>query len=122
MTNTLQVLAPESVLLEVVAGSDYQVDFELTDSSDVAVDLTGYSAQLDICETLDDAVPDLELTSGSGVTITAASGLIAITLTAAQTGAREGEDRLWHVWLTDPSSKTQCIARGTMRFVKGGPQ
>lgn len=122
MNSNLQVLAPDPVLLEVVAGSDYEVDFELTDSSDVAVNLTGYTAQVDLCSALDDSVPDIELTVGSGVTITAASGLIAVSLTAAQTGAREAEDRFWHVWLTDPSSKVQCIARGTMRFVKGGPQ
>lgn len=122
MTNTLQVLAPDPVFLEVVAGADYQVDFELTDSADAIVNLTGYTAQIDLCLSLDDAVPDLELTTGSGVTITAASGIIAVSLTAAQTGARENEDRFWHLWLTDPSSKVQCIARGTMRFIKGGPQ
>jgi len=122
MSANLQVLAPDPVLLEVVSGADYQVDFELTDSADEVVDLTGYTAQVDLCSTLDDAVPDLELTSGSGVTITAVDGLIAVSLTASQTAARETEDRFWHVWLTDPSSKVQCIARGTMRFVKGGPQ
>jgi hypothetical protein len=122
MSSNLQVLAPEPVLLEVIAGSDYPFEMELSDSTGAAVNLTGYSAQLDLCTTLDDTVPDIELTVGSGVTITAASGIVSVSLTAAQTGAREGEERLWHLWLTDPSSNVQCIGRGTIRFVKGGPQ
>lgn len=122
MSSNLQLLAPEPALIEVIAGSDFPFEMELSDSTGAAVNLTGYSAQIDLCSTLDDAVPDLELAVGSGVTITAASGIISVSLTAAQTAAREGEERLWHLWLTDPSSKVQCIGRGTIRFVKGGPQ
>ena len=56
-----------------------------------AVDLTGYSARMMIKLTHDSASPLISLTStpAAGITITAASGLVAIEMTPTETAAIE---------------------------------
>lgn len=52
--------------------------------------LSGYSARLSIRRSVEDAAAVLALTSGSGLTLTAATGSIAVAITAAQTAALSG--------------------------------
>jgi hypothetical protein len=55
-----------------------------TDSNDVAVNLTGYTARLSIATDYD-STPALTLTQAAGITITPATGRLDIAITPAQT-------------------------------------
>jgi len=69
-------------------GANWFVTVVYKDSAGVAIDLTGYTAALQIRDTYADSTTDLSLTSPSGgITITGATGTIAITATAVQTAA-----------------------------------
>lgn len=52
-----------------------------------AVNLTGYTARMQVRRTVDADATLIALTSGSGITITAGTGTIALAMTAAQTAA-----------------------------------
>jgi LEA14-like dessication related protein len=51
------------------------------------INITGYTAALQLRSLPSDAVAVLSLTTGSGITITGATGTVAITATATQTRA-----------------------------------
>jgi hypothetical protein len=67
-------------------GADYYVNFQYKDSAGVAINLTGYTAAMQLRFTPESATAVLSLSSPSnGITITGATGLVAVRITAAQT-------------------------------------
>jgi hypothetical protein len=69
-------------------GADWFITVVYKNSTGTAINLTGYTAALQIRDTYADSTTDLSLTSPSGgIVITGATGTISITATAAQTAA-----------------------------------
>lgn len=68
-------------------GADWKVNLVYKDSTGAPIDLTGYTAKLQLRTTYDAASASLTLSTGSGITITPSTGNIAIHATATQTGA-----------------------------------
>ena len=69
-------------------GADWYVNFTYQDSTGTAINLTGYTAAMQLRAPTDSNIASLSLTSPSGgIVITAATGLVAVHATAAQTGA-----------------------------------
>ena len=68
-------------------GADWYLNLTYKDSAGVAINLTGYTAAMQFRLTATTAAPAISLTSASGITITGATGNLAIHATAAQTGA-----------------------------------
>lgn len=68
-------------------GSIWNVTLVYKDSNDVPVNLTGYTAAMQLRQNYNSELADLTLTtSNGGITITGATGTIAISATAIQTG------------------------------------
>jgi hypothetical protein len=90
-------ILPASVDLRAVIGADFSVTIQLF--QDIAqttpFDLTGYTVSLTV-----GGVP-APLTSGAGLTITAATGVIVAVLTAAQTTLMPGPAQHYSLKLTD---------------------
>jgi len=72
---------------EIEQGADWFVNFQWKDSTGAPINVTGYTAALQIRTSPLAKTTVLSLTNGSGITITAATGLFAIHATAAQTTA-----------------------------------
>jgi hypothetical protein len=69
-------------------GADWYITFTYKDSAGAAINLTGYTAAMQLRSEPSDATSVLSLSSPSnGITITGATGTIAVRATAAQTGA-----------------------------------
>ena len=69
-------------------GANWFITFTYQDSAGVAINITGYTAALQLRSEPSDATAVLSLSSPSnGITITGATGTIAVTASAAQTGA-----------------------------------
>ena len=71
--------------IQIDAGATFRLQVQHLDDDDVAVNLTGYSARMHVREdvTSDDTV--IELTSSSGITITAETGTLDIVIAASVT-------------------------------------
>ena len=67
-------------------GADWFLSIQYKDSAGAAIDLTGYTAAMQFRPVASNTTA-LNLTSSSGITITAATGTLAIRITAAQSGA-----------------------------------
>lgn len=71
-------------------GSTFQRRFQYLDAAGSAIDLTGYQARMQVREAFEDADTLLALVSNgtaAAIQITAGSGILDVTATAAQTQA-----------------------------------
>ena len=101
-------------------GANWFVTFVYKDSTGTAINLAGYTAALQIRDTYEDSTTDLSLTSPSGgITITAATGTIAVTATAAQTGAIAAGSYVYDLEIT---SATGIVTRLVQGRISVSPQ
>jgi len=68
-------------------GADWYVNFQWTDTSGNPINLSGYTAALQVRTSPLAKTTVLSLTSSSGIAITNGTGTLAVHATAAQTGA-----------------------------------
>jgi hypothetical protein len=76
-------------------GADWRVDVIYKDPAGVPINLSNYTAQLQLRTSYDAASAALNLTSSSGITITANAGRLAIHATATQTNALVAGDYVY---------------------------
>lgn len=68
-------------------GATYELTITWKDSAGTAINLTGYTARMQVRETYSSTTPIVSLTSGSGITLGGAAGTIAIVISATTTAA-----------------------------------
>lgn len=91
-------------------GSIWNVTLIYKDSNDVPVNLTGYTAAMQLRQNYNSELADLTLTtSNGGITITGATGTIAISATATQTGLLTPGFYVYDLELTSGSNISRLI-------------
>lgn len=91
-------------------GSVWSVVLVYTDSNDTPVNLTGYTAAMQLRQNYNSDVADLTLTTANGgITIVGATGTITITATAVQTGALDPGFYVYDLELTSGSNISRLI-------------
>ena len=73
--------------IEINQGATYELTVTWKDSAGTAINLTGYSARMQVRETYSSASTIVSLTNGSGITLGGAAGTIAILISATTTAA-----------------------------------
>jgi hypothetical protein len=73
--------------LEIKQGATYSIVATWAGSDGSPINLTSYTARLQIRESYTATSTLISLTNGSGITLGGSAGTIAITITAAQTAA-----------------------------------
>jgi hypothetical protein len=79
----------------------------------VAVNLTGYSAAMQVRRAYDSATPLISLTSGSGITLGGSAGTITLLIAYAATAAFEAGQYIYDLELTSASGIKDRILQGT---------
>jgi hypothetical protein len=92
-------------------GATYTLAITYKDSAGAAINLTNYTAAMQLRLSYDASTPVLSLSSPSnGIVITGASGLISITITDTQTAALAANTFFYDLEITSPTSvKTRLI-------------
>lgn len=91
-------------------GSVWSVVLVYTDSNNTPVNLTGYTAAMQLRQNYNSATADLTLTTANGgITIVGATGTITITATAVQTGALDPGFYVYDLELTSGSNISRLI-------------
>ena len=90
--------------VEIDQGADWFLDVTYDNPNGTPVNLTGYTAALQLRSLPQDATAVLSLTTGSGITITGASGLVAIRATATQTRAIDEGVYYYDLEITAPGT------------------
>lgn len=103
------------VTLSARIGCVFRFSTILKNPDGTVMDLTGYGAQFVVREKLSDASPVLSLSSGSGITITALTGKIAVEITKTQTAALDGE-YFYTLSAVEPGSQVVHLFSGKITF------
>ena len=91
-------------------GSVWSVVLVYTDSNNTPVNLTGYTAAMQLRQNYNSEVADLTLTTANGgITIVGATGTITITATAVQTGLLDPGFYVYDLELTSGSNISRLI-------------
>ena len=94
-------------------GADWFFNVTYNNSNGTPVNITNYSAALQLRSYPDAPTAALSLTSagGAGITITGATGLVAIHATATQTRAIDEGTYYYDLEITSPASPTAIVTR-----------
>lgn len=95
-------------------GADWFLNIVYKDSAGTAINLTGYTAAMQFRLTVDATTAAISLTQASGITITGATGTLAIRATAAQTGALDDSAKyVYDLEITSPAGIVTRLIQGT---------
>lgn len=105
---------------EIYRGATFSTTLTYRDSSNALVDLTGYTARLQLKSSRSlDAAALITLTSGSGITLGGAAGTIAIVITDEQTATLAAGTVYYSVLLIPGSGAAFHLLEGKMTVKEG---
>ena len=91
-------------------GATWEITFTYKDSEGAPINLTGYSAALQLRTSYDAASAALSLSSpSSGIVLGGALGTIAVTASASQTGALVAGEYVYDLEITLSSKVTRLV-------------
>lgn len=88
--------------VEIDQGADWFINFTYEDSNKTPINITNYTAALQLRSLPSSDVAALSLTTGNGITITGASGLVAVHATATQTANIDAGTYYYDLEITAP--------------------
>jgi hypothetical protein len=100
-------------------GSNWSVTFVYKDTDGVAINLTGYTAAMQVRTTPDASTALISLTTGSGITITGGTGTIAVAITSAQSSlltatTQAGTPYVYDLEITSGSGVITRLVQGVL--------
>ena len=98
--------------VEIDQGADWFLNVTYEQPAGTPVNITGYTSALQLRSLPTDATAVLSLTTGSGITITGASGLVAVHATAAQTRAIDEGVYYYDLEITSQSGIVTRLVQG----------
>jgi hypothetical protein len=99
-------------IVEIDQGADWFFNVTYEQPAGTPVNITGYTAALQLRSLPQSATAVLSLTTGSGITITGAAGLVAVHATAVQTGAIVAGDYYYDLEITSPQGIVTRLVQG----------
>ena len=106
------------VHFEIPTYSEFSVTMTwyVTSAKSSTVDLSTYTAAMDIRRKQSDSSALIALTSGSGITLGGSAGTIVISLTDTQTSAITPGPGVWDLELIDSGGSSLRLVEGTCEF------
>lgn len=104
--------------IEAEQGANYAVTLTYADNSNVLINLTGYSARMQVRKTIGSSTPYLALTQASGITLGGAAGTIAIAISAAALSVVPAGNYVYDLELVSGGGSVTRIISG--RFIVAG--
>lgn len=96
--------------LVIEQGSTYNKRVQWNDAAGTAVNITGYTAFLEIKNTKEDADALISLAVGTGITLTTpTSGILDIAMTATQTAAFDFDRAVYDLVMVNGSTKYRLM-------------
>jgi hypothetical protein len=99
-------------IVEIDQGANWFFNVTYENPAGTPVNLTSYTAALQLRSLPESTTAVLSLATGSGITITGATGLVAVRATAAQTGAIIAGDYYYDLEITSPQGVVTRLVQG----------
>lgn len=93
-------------------GADWYLTVTYENPNGTAINITNYTAALQIRSLPSDPTTVLSLSTGSGITITGATGTVEVRATAAQTGAIDEGTYYYDLEITAPTGVVTRLVQG----------
>lgn len=93
-------------------GSTFDKTFTLA-TDGTAINLTGYSAAMQVRQTIDAASPLVSLTSSSGITLGGTAGTVRVVIASTATAAFSAGQYVYDLEITSGGGVTDRILEGT---------
>jgi hypothetical protein len=109
--------APATLNLTMYQGAsfDYNLVWNTTAGTVTSpVDLTSWSARMQVRESYDSTTPVLSLTSGTGITLGGTAGSILIEASPVQTAAIDAGQYVYDLEMVSPGSAVTRLVEGTL--------
>lgn len=96
-------------------GATWTVTVLYKDSTGAAINLTGFTAAMQVRQQYNSDTAELTLTtSNGGIAITGSTGTVLVTMTAAQTGSLDEGYFVYDLELTSPDSLVTRLIQGQL--------
>jgi hypothetical protein len=99
-------------IVEIDQGADWFFNVTYENPAGTPVNITSYTAALQLRSLPESTTAVLSLATGSGITITGPSGLVAVHATAAQTGGIIAGDYYYDLEITSPLGIVTRLVQG----------
>lgn len=100
--------------ISIDQGATFSLVVTYTDPAGDAVNLTGYTAALQARETVTSSTAALSFTESAGIAITAVTGVLTITATAAQTTALSLSNYVYDLEITSGAGVVTRLLQGAV--------
>jgi hypothetical protein len=107
---------------EEFEGDTLEMSFTWKDSAGDVIDISAYTAAMDIKSSVNDATSLLTLTNGSGITLAATSPNLLVVVSDTQTAALGKGKYVYDIELTEPSGKVNTLVSGNLVLVQSVTQ
>lgn len=95
-------------------GATFELTITWKDSAGTAINLTGYTARMQVRETYSSSSTVVSLTNGSGITLGGAAGTIAIVISATTTAALTAPfSGVYDLEIVSPAGVVTRLIQGT---------
>jgi hypothetical protein len=105
------MITPGTYNLTCYQGADFDQTFTITQGG-TALNLTGYTASMQVREAADSTAILLSLTSSSGITLGGTAGTVAVVITSAQSSAIPSGSYAYDLELISGSSIVTRLLQG----------
>jgi len=102
------MINPGTYNFNLYQGADWDRTFTITQSG-TALNLTGYTARMQVREAADSTAYLLNLTSGTGITLGGTAGSVAVAITSAQSSAIDAGSYAYDLELLSGSQVTRLL-------------
>lgn len=99
-------------IVEIDQGADWFFNVTYENPAGTPVNITSYTAALQLRSLPESTTAVLSLATGSGITITGSTGLVAVHATATQTGAIIAGDYYYDLEITSPQNVVTRLVQG----------
>ena len=100
--------------ISIDQGATYSLALTYKDSNGTAINLTGYTAAMQIRTSYESSSTVISLTSSSGIVITAATGLLTINITSTQTAALTPGTYVYDLEITSGANVVTRLIQGSV--------
>lgn len=106
------MITPANYNLTCYQGATFDQTFTVT-IDDAPINLTGYSAAMQVRETIDSSTASVSLTSGSGITLGGTAGTIRVVISSTATASLVDGQYVYDLEITSGGGVTDRYLMGT---------
>lgn len=105
-------MSSEPYALYIDQGATYRLSMEFKDPTGALVNVTGYSARMQLRKTISQDAADLSLVSPTHITVGTTNGKVDVVISASQTATLTGKKYVYDLEIESPAGVVTRLLNG----------